>query len=248
MINFSGISNKSIIGKLLRLPLRVIPPNLIVSILQGKLKGKKWIVGSGNHGCWLGSYEYEKQILFSKTITEGSVVYDIGAHVGFYTLLASELVGQKGKVVAFEPLPRNLYYLKEHLQLNRCDNVIVIESAVAEQGGIFSFKEGTNSSTGHLSSEGYMKVKVVSLDDLVSKGEIPPPDYMKIDVEGAEMLVLSGAREIIANYCPVIFLSTHGIEVHRQCCAFLRLIDYDLQSMNKKDIYETDEILALKRI
>ena len=69
--------------------------------MQGKIRGKKWVVGSGNHGYWLGWYEYDKRILFEKTVTKQSIVFDIGAHVGFYTLLASELVGPGGKVYAF---------------------------------------------------------------------------------------------------------------------------------------------------
>jgi len=72
MLNFSKISSDSIIGKFLRFPLKLLPQNMIVPIIQGKLRGKKWIVGSSNHGCWLGSYEYEKQVLFSKIVQEGS--------------------------------------------------------------------------------------------------------------------------------------------------------------------------------
>ena len=248
MINFSGISQRSLAGKLFRFPLRFIPKSMIVPILQGKIKGKKWIVGSSNHGCWLGSYEYEKQILFTKVVKEGSVVYDIGAHVGFYTLLASELVGPKGKVIAFEPYPRNLEYLKRHLQLNKCNNVTVIEAAVAEQSGIGFFEEGDNSTTGHLSSNSKhgVKVKTVSLDDLVLKKQIPPPDYMKIDVEGAELLVFKGARLVLINYYPTIFLATHGVEVHKECCEFLKEIGYNLQSINEESIEKTDEILAFK--
>jgi hypothetical protein len=60
MINFSGISNKSIMGKLLRYPLRFIPKDMKLPILQGKLQGKWWIAGSSNYGCLLGSYEYNK--------------------------------------------------------------------------------------------------------------------------------------------------------------------------------------------
>ena len=97
-MNFSGISNKKLLGKLLRFPFRFIPTDMRMPILQGRLKGKKWIVGSSNHGCWLGSYEYEKRLVFEKTVTKGSIVFDIGAHVGFYTLLASVLVGPGGRV------------------------------------------------------------------------------------------------------------------------------------------------------
>ncbi|MFQ5964078.1 MAG: FkbM family methyltransferase [Candidatus Scalinduaceae bacterium] len=246
--NFSGISNKGLMGRLLRLPLSLIPSDIRLPILQGRLRGKRWIVGSSNHGCWLGSYEYQKQILFAEMIQEGSVVFDIGAHVGFYTLLSSQIVGPKGKAIAFEPLPRNIHYLKEHLRVNQCKkNVTVIEAAVVERSGFTFFEEGSNNHTGRLSQKGCLEIKAVSLDGLVSKGEIPPPDYMKIDVEGAELLVLSGAKSILNNYHPTIFLATHGTEVHQQCCAFLKSMGYYLQPINEKlSIDDTNEILAFR--
>jgi len=246
VINFSAIPLKSFMGRILRLFLHLIPSTMVVPILQGRLKGEKWIVGSSNHGCWIGSYEHEKQILFSEIVTEGAVVYDIGAHVGFYTLLASEIVGQRGKVIAFEPLPQNLHYLNEHLLLNKCDNVKVIETAVAEESGTAFFTEGISSSMGYLSLAGNIEVKKVALDELMLSGKIPPPEYLKIDVEGAEILVLSGAKSLLVRYHPVIFLATHGFEVHRQCCEFLSSIGYELQSINEKNIDETDEIIAFK--
>ncbi len=243
-LNFSAISQKRLIGRLLRFLLYLIPPTMVVPVLQGSLRGKKWITGSGNHGCWLGSYEYEKQTLFAEIIKEGSIVYDIGAHVGYYTLLASELTGPGGKVIAFEPLPENIRYMKEHLRLNRCKNVTVYEAAVAEHSGSTFFEYGKSNYTGNLSSEADLKIKMVSLDDLFSRGEIPIPDYMKIDVEGAELLVLSGAKSILVNCHPTILLATHGIEMRHQCGTFLRSIGYELQSINEKNVDETDELIA----
>lgn len=243
-LNFSAISQKRLIGKLLRFLLYLIPPTMVVPIFQGSLKGMKWITGSGNHGCWLGSYEYEKQTLFSKIIKEGSIVYDIGAHVGFYTLLASELVGPKGRVLAFEPLPDNLHYLKKHLRLNQRENVMAVEAAVAERSGMRSFEESTNGYTGRLFSKSRLNVKVVGLDELVLNGKIPSPDYMKIDVEGSELLVLEGAKSILVNCHPTVFLATHGIEMRHQCGTFLRSIGYELQSINEKNVDETDELIA----
>ncbi len=64
-----------------------------------------------------------KQKTFINEIKEGYVVFDIGAHVGFYTLLSSQLVGEQGQVVSFEPFPPNLSYLKRHIQLNKLKNV-----------------------------------------------------------------------------------------------------------------------------
>ncbi len=135
LMNFSGLSDQSFAGKFFRYPLRLIPSTMRLPILQGTLKGKQWIVGSGQHGCWLGSYEHDKQQLLAKSIAAGSVVFDLGSHAGFYTLLASSLVGPKGKVVAFEPMPQNLSYLKEHLRLNQITNVTVIEAAVSDRNG-----------------------------------------------------------------------------------------------------------------
>jgi FkbM family methyltransferase len=212
--------------------------------MQGKLKGKKWIVGSSNHGCWLGSYEFDKQRLFERTIKQGSIVFDLGGHVGFYTLLSSELVGPSGKVFVFEPLPRNLFYLKEHLLLNHVNNVTVIEAAVSDKDGVVSFDEGPSSSMGHLYSNGKLQVRTVVLDDLISNREIPAPDYMKIDIEGAEFLALSGAKTMLEDSHPTIFLATHGSVVHQECSHLLQSLGYQLQPIDGRNLEQSNEILA----
>src|SRR5262245_8579614 len=141
-MNPSAISIDTPVGKLLRLPLRLIPGRAVLPILQGPLRGKKWIAGASDNGCWLGSYEYQKQRLFAKSVSPGDVVFDVGAHVGFYTLLASVLVGKRGRVIAFEPVPANLEYLRHHIRLNRIDNVEIIEAAVSDTDGVSAFKIG----------------------------------------------------------------------------------------------------------
>uniref|UniRef100_A0ACD5GZU7 FkbM family methyltransferase n=1 Tax=Desertifilum tharense IPPAS B-1220 TaxID=1781255 RepID=A0ACD5GZU7_9CYAN len=135
-MDFEKISPQSFVGKLLRLPLKLIPANAQMPILSGKLRGKKWIVGAGRHGSWLGTYEAQTQHLFIQALNPGMTVFDIGAQAGFYTLLASHLVGKQGRVFAFEPLPRNLAYLHQHLAINHLENVTVIEAAVAETSGV----------------------------------------------------------------------------------------------------------------
>ena len=251
-MNFSGISNQSAFGKVLRMPLKLLPPQVTLPILQGKLKGKKWITGSGQHGCWLGSYEYDKQQLFQKTISEGNVVFDIGAHVGFYTLLSSSLVGQSGKVFAFEPLPRNLSYLKQHLTLNHTENVKLIEAAVSNTCDVAYFDLSSDnlrqSYIGKLSTQGKLQVRTVSLDTLVEQGEIVPPTHMKIDVEGAEVLVLIGAKKILSEAHPTIFLATHGSDVHQQCCELLLSLNYSLTPLDSATLDIASEVLAEYRV
>ena len=241
-------ARNKIIRSIFRFFIKLLPPNTVVCILRGRLRGKKWMLGAGQHSCWLGYFEKKKQIIFSRIIHKGAVVYDIGAHVGFYTLLASVLVGPKGRVFAFEPSPRNICYLKNHLRLNGCDNVTLVEAAVAEKEGIASFEESDNGYYDHLSIRGNLKVKTVSLDNLVLNGKISPPDFIKIDAEGAELLVLSGAKNILVNYSPTIFLAIHIFDFPNQCCTFLRSINYDLQSIDENEsLNNTSELLAFKR-
>jgi FkbM family methyltransferase len=244
-MNFSGISNRTLPGKLLRLPLRFIPAEMKLPIMQGRLKGKKWIVGSSDHGCWIGSYEYEKRLLFEKMVRPGSVVFDIGAHVGFYTLLASTLVGPLGKVFAFEPVPENLCFLKEHLRLNRVINVAVIEKAVSDRSGVAAFADGPSRAMGHLAAQGRRQVPTVSLDELVAAGEIPLPDYIKIDVENADWLVLSGARSLLECAHPVIFLATDIYVSQQQSFQLLTSLGYQLQPIDGKSLEQSQEVLAI---
>lgn len=243
-MNFSGISGKTFLGKSLRYPLRFIPSQMKMPILQGKMRGKKWIVGSSNHGCWLGSYEYEQRILFENLVSEGSVVFDVGAHVGFYSLLAALLVGMRGKVYAFEPLPANLHYLKAHLRINRITNVTVVEKAVSDSPGEATFVEEPSSAMGHFSAHGSLIVPTVSLDDLFRDGEIPSPDFIKLDVENAAWLVLRGAEKLLRTARPTIFLSTDPHSWRLECHRFLESLGYQLRPIDATSLERAVEILA----
>jgi FkbM family methyltransferase len=243
-MNFSGISGKTLLGKSLRYPLRFLSRRMQMPILQGRLRGKRWIVGSSNHGCWLGSYEYEQRLLFERLVTEGSVVFDVGAHVGFYTLLAAILVGRRGKVYAFEPLPANIHYLRAHLRINRIANVTVIEKAVSDSSGVATFVEEPSSAMGHFASYGNLTVPTVSLDDLFLEGDIPSPDFIKIDVENAASLVLQGAERLLQSARPAIFLSTEPRSWRPQCHQFLESLGYQLRPIGASSMEQAVEILA----
>ena len=77
----------------IRSPLRLLPAGMVLPILTGRLRGRKWIVGSCVHSCWIGSYEFDKQRAFAEVTGRGATVLDLGSNVGFYTLLAAELMG-----------------------------------------------------------------------------------------------------------------------------------------------------------
>lgn len=245
-MDFSSISQNTTLGQLLRLPLRYVPTETVLPVLQGKLRGYKWIAGSSNHGCWLGSYEYKKQQVISKVVRPRTVAFDIGAHVGYYSLLFSHLTGSEGKVFAFEPLPANVEYLQRHIVINRALNVEVLEVAVADTTGTASFQKGASSSMGHLAECGDFEVEQVTIDELMNRGKLSAPDYLKIDIEGAEFKAFLGAEVTIREFHPIIFLATHGKDVHQDCCDFLRSFGYALQPLDGNDIQSTNEILAIR--
>jgi FkbM family methyltransferase len=243
-MNFSAIPKNSLIGRILRFPLKLLPAEMILPILQGPSRGMRWIVGSGDHGYWLGSYEIGFQKLFAQRISGGEIVFDIGAHVGFYTLLAARRVGPAGHVFAFEPLPRNADFIEQHIQINKLDNVTFQQVAISDRSGIVRFGGGLSSSTGHITTGGEEQVQAAALDNLLDSGKIDPPSVMKIDVEGAEGAVLRGGRELIAKHKPELFLAMHGSEAYQECTAFLRSMKYSLQPINADHLDAATEIYA----
>lgn len=247
MINFSGIASESLIGRVIRAPLRLIPRDMVVPILQGPMRGMKWIAGSSNHGCWFGSYELAMQRAFRSEIGPGDTVYDIGANVGFYTLFASVCVGPQGRVYSFEPLPRNIADLRRHIVINHLTNCEVIEAAVSRSDGMAQFDASRPRSMGQLSTAGDKTVPTVSLDSLVSSKATLPPNVVKIDVEGAETYVLEGATEMLSAHRPVVFLATHGSEAHDHCVRVLCGLGYELSSVNSLPVENSDELVAIAR-
>lgn len=145
---------------------------------------------------------------------------------------------------AFEPVPRNLKYLYQHLKVNKITNVTVFESAVSDHTGQTYFDESFDPSMGKISQTGKFSVNLVSLDELFTEGQIASPDFLKIDVEGAEYLVLSGAITILKKFQPMIFLATHGTKEHLDCCKLLLELGYHLESVDGKNVNETREIIA----
>jgi len=228
----------------MRLPLQLIPDSAVVRILQGPLRGKRWIAGSSNHGCWLGSYELSKQKRVIELVRPDMVCWDIGANVGYYTLLFGELAGPKGTVFTFEPLPGNVDLLRRHIQMNECGNVKVLAGALSDFDGDARFDPGQDASVGRIAREGSLKVACWRADTLLATGEVEAPDVIKIDVEGAEADVLRGARHAMERH-PVIFLATHGERVHRECVELLMASGYEVRALDGGPPEGTDEVVAV---
>jgi FkbM family methyltransferase len=214
-------------------------------IWLGPLSGSRWLPASGGKLVRLlcGTYEQAQTRLFQQHVTADSVVFDLGAHVGYYSLLGAKLASA-GQVVAFEPEPRNAAFLRALVAANTCNNVGIHELAVAAESGSKYFAYGTGSGTGHLADRGAFRVPTISLDEFVELHDVVPT-HIKMDVEGAEYEVLCGSRETLMLARPTIFLSTHGSEVHDDCCRFLQALNYDLQPIEGDSLETAESILCV---
>jgi len=219
---------------------------LRLPIVAGGLRGRWWLPASRGKVLRIlnGTYEREQTRLFERHLRPGHTVLDVGAHVGYYTLLSSVLVGDAGRVWAFEPNPANAAFLRRHVEVNGRVNVRVEQAAVADADGTARFDFGTGSGTGHLADAGALEVRTLRLDGFCAEHGIRP-DAVKIDVEGAELSVLRGAGDTFAAHRPVLFLSTHGAEVHRACLAWLRETGYQASPILGGDVETTTELLAV---
>lgn len=247
-MNFFGwVSLKSPIQHKISLILKkIVPKSLILPIIEGPLKGKKWIVNSSNLAYFLGNFENNQMNIVKKFLHAGDTFYDIGANVGIYTLLASERVGNKGIVVAFEPLPANVKILDKHVKMNRCTNVKVIECALSNISGTSMFFEHPDNTMGFLSKDGNIEVRTTILDSILSDGTTPPPNLIKIDVEGAESKVLLGGLEVLKTYDPILLISLHSDKQREDCIKLLQDLGYFIEPIDNTDLSQTYEIIARK--
>ncbi|MBU4377281.1 MAG: FkbM family methyltransferase [Candidatus Omnitrophica bacterium] len=251
MINFTEISNKSVLGTILRSTLSLIPRDAVLPVMQGPNKGFRLTKGSGVNGYWLGSYEYQKQKLMAEYIKDGMVCYDIGAHVGFYTLLFSRFTGKNGMVFSFEPNPINLSHLLKHLEVNKIRNTKIFQCGAWNKSGIKGLSLNSSESSFAKTDRKELHVPVFKIDELVSGQYIMPPDIVKIDVEGAELEVLEGMEEQLRSGRPIIFVALDSIEKREAIFLFLQNLGYRVLNLYKEkigfaEIKENNEIIGVK--
>ncbi len=186
---------------------------------------------------WLGSYETQLQAAILEFVKPGMVAYDLGAHIGYMTLLLARTVGPDGHVYAFEALPANLERLHTNLELNpQISWVTITPSAIVDRTGPIEFAIGPSGRTGRatdsagqkISGLGSLTVPGISIDDFVYETGNPAPQIVKIDIEGGETLALKGMRRLLREATPLVFLELHGPECIQAAWEALKLAEYDL--------------------
>jgi FkbM family methyltransferase len=191
------------------------PPGFTLVDVCGRLAGTKMLVDlSCEKYYWFGTHEERVQEAIVSRVSTGAIAYDVGAHVGFFSLLLSETVGPAGRVLAFEPQPANAARLLGNIEANDRANIELHAVALSVTPGVGRMSSHSSSLQGALVESAPAdppadRVAVTSVDALVADGA-PPPSFLKIDVEGAEGLVLAGARQTIARHTPAMIIEIHS--------------------------------------
>jgi len=215
----------------------------LVPILSGPLKGYKYNVSpQTGFSSLLGRWEWESQIIYNSVIMPGFVVFDLGANFGIHSLLYSKLIGSDGKVFAFEPLPSNISDLELHKKANNIDNIEIVPVGIADTEGECEFLIADHGSQGSLVGIGKENgsriiIPITTLDNFCYKNKIFP-DFVKIDIEGAEGVALKGFEECVSKTYPFFSIDLHTPEQDMLVGAFMEKFGYE--------VYRIKNISAIK--
>lgn len=214
------------------------------TIIVGVGTGLRFDPGSSNPAYASGDNELPVQHALAQYLAPGGVLYDVGANVGFLTVIGARLVGAAGAVYAFEPVPSNAAFVRRNAELNEFRNVTVIEKAVsfASRKGeltLAQYSGGAVLSTiaAPPDAAGRLSIELVSIDDLVFRDRMRPPAMVKIDVEGAELEVLRGMSRTMRELKPIILYelddaASEPLRRKREACEqFVHALGYRVSAL-----------------
>jgi FkbM family methyltransferase len=183
----------------------------------------------------IGRYEAVVQEVIEEVLDGGRIAVDIGAHLGYFTLLMASHVREGGRVVSFEPDPTIVRGLVRNVERNRAISgaeIVVVPAAVDEMPGRAAFRVGRETSRGRLSGEGDLEVEVMTLDDVSDR--FGGAALIKIDVEGREVGVLSGGERTLSAKRTVFIVEAHSEDLQRQCRVLLERHGYRAEVLRER--------------
>jgi FkbM family methyltransferase len=181
-------------------------------------------------------------------VRAGTTAYDVGANAGYLTLVLSKLVGPSGRVVAFEPDPKNVAALRRNISDNGIDNVTLQQGAVSDQNGELTFATFEYSLVGHIATDDtpvdaqLITVSASRLDDLVYNEGFPTPQFIKIDVEGAEDRVIRGSLRLLDEARPVVVAEVREGRIHNEITRLFKNHGYVERPLAGGFVLATDHV------
>jgi FkbM family methyltransferase len=189
---------------------------------------------------WIGTYEEDFAWALAGQVQSGAICYDIGGYRGYMSGIMA-LAGASA-VFVFEPLPANQQALRRLCELNPDLPIKILPVAAGASDGDATFNVMSELSMGKLAHSSFVqdtsaveeiRVTLSKIDTLVHSKAIAPPDIIKIDVEGAELDVLKGARITLQEVSPLVFLEVHSSELEASCQEFLKGLGYRVGRVSK---------------
>lgn len=147
-------------------------------------------------------------------LKKGDIILDCGAYVGCFSIIASKLVGEKGKVISFEPDATSYRKLLANIELNKIKNIVAINKGLMSKEGQEKFYARTSRGSSFVFENEFQKTKnidVTTIDTIVKEFDLKKIDFIKMDVEGAELFVLEGAKKTLQNLKPNLAIGTYHI-------------------------------------
>lgn len=242
------------IKKLAAVTLNQVFKNQIYTARHGLAKGLKRRGGLGFLPAAIASApeRVEEETFLLSLSLEGQTIYDVGGDQGIYTVFFASKVGNRGRVVTFEPNPESRRRIVANVELNQFQNVVVRPIGLGAQKGKLTFVFPEDEPARGSADAGIqaqilkekntrtIEIEINSLDDETSSFGLPEPDLVKIDVEGLEMDVLLGMKETIRKSRPNLFIEVHGADVQskddnaRQVVKFLLDAGYSVFHVESK--------------
>jgi len=191
---------------------------------------------------WLGTYEPELQAALRELIQPGAVIYDVGANIGYVSLLLAKAAGETGHVYAFEALPENAERWRKNVELNGMNpRLSLFAGAVTQAAGPVRFLVHASAGMGKAAGsagrddkyQSEVTVDGISLDEFIYGQGNPPPQAVKMDIEGGEVLALPGMRRVLAEARPLMLLELHGSESSRVAWETLTAAGYKIRWMRR---------------
>jgi FkbM family methyltransferase len=187
--------------------------NKIFKLLDGS-KFKYPINTALGQQLYANNFEIEELKFFISSLKLDDIVFDVGANGGIYAIIAAKIVGSRGHIYAFEPDFKMSQLLEENIKLNNLLNVTVSSEAVSDRSGIAKFALSEDSAmnsfiqTEHAGQKikKWEEVHTTTLDEVVNLHKLSRVNFVKIDVEGAEKLVLQGSSNLLSSSNPPVFM------------------------------------------
>jgi len=216
----------------------------VVRIQSGPLAGLHLAVSEHvSHAHVSGTYEIETQRAIDGLVRPGSVCYDLGASIGYLSLLMARKAKQ---VYAFEPAPHAIGEIRKHAAANNFANIEIVPSPVSdtERTVEFALTDAAYGSRINAAETRWPKLQLttITLDDFAAQH--PFPDFIKIDVEGEEGRVLEGARSILREKRTSLCCELHSEEAARHVQGVLSEYDYRITTLDGTPFQITEEIIA----